>query len=63
MMPSTPRYVSALISALSLRNPQPELLKSLDDAEWKQLLVFGDQMHLTIPLAQTCNGYCPGWVR
>jgi hypothetical protein len=63
MMPSTPRYVSALISALSLRNPQPELLKSVDDAEWKQLLVFGDQMHLTIPLAQTCNGYCPGWVR
>jgi len=62
-MPSTPRYVTALISALSFRGAQPELLQALDDSEWHQLLVFGDQMRLTIPLAQVCGDYCPSWVR
>jgi hypothetical protein len=62
-MPSTPRHVTALVSALRFRNAQPELLQTLDDSEWQQLLVFGDQMHLTIPLAQACNSYLPGWVR
>jgi hypothetical protein len=62
-MPLTPRYVAALISALSFRNAQPELLQTLDDSEWQSLLVFGDQMHLTIPLAQACNSHLPGWVR
>jgi hypothetical protein len=62
-MPSNPRYVTALISALNLRSPQPELLRTLDDSEWQRLLVFGDQMHLTIPLAQACNDYLPTWVR
>ncbi len=62
-MPSTPRYVTALVSALNFRSPQPELLHTLDDREWQRLLVFGDQMHLTIPLAQACNDHCPSWVR
>jgi hypothetical protein len=62
-MPSTPRHVTALISALSFRNAQPELLQTLDDSEWEDLLVFGDQMHLTIPLAQSCNSHLPSWVR
>ncbi len=62
-MPSTPRYVTALVSALNFRSPQPELLHTLDDREWQRLLVFGDQMHLTIPLARACNKYFPSWVR
>src|SRR5580700_4355593 len=62
-MPSTPRYVTALVSALNLRKPQPDLLRTLDDSEWEQLLVFGDQMHLTIPLAEACGDFCPSWVR
>jgi hypothetical protein len=62
-MPSTPRYVTALVSALNLRNPQPEMLQIIDDSEWEQLLVFGDQMHLTIPLVEACNKFCPSWVR
>jgi hypothetical protein len=62
-MASTPRYVTALISALRFRDAQPELLRALDDSEWKQLLVFGDHMHLTIPLAQAHEDYCPAWVR
>lgn len=62
-MLSTPRYVTALVSALNFRNPQPELLHTLDDSDWQRLLVFGDQMHLTIPLAQACNNHCPSWVR
>jgi hypothetical protein len=62
-MPSTPAYVTALVSALSFRGAQPQLLQDLDDFEWQELLVFGDRMHLTIPLAQTCGSYCPDWVR
>jgi hypothetical protein len=62
-MPSTPRYVTALVSALRFRDAQPELLRALDDSEWNQLLVFGDHMHLTIPLAQAQADYCPAWVR
>ncbi len=61
-MPRSPRYVTALVSALGLGEARPGLLKSLDDAEWQQLLVFGDQMHLTIPLVRTCNNFCPSWV-
>jgi hypothetical protein len=61
-MSDTPRYVTALISALSFHNGKPELLQDLDASEWQQLLVFGDQMHLTIPLAQVCSDYLPGWV-
>ena len=62
-MPSTPRHVTALVSALNFWSPQPELLHTLDDREWQRLLVFGDQMHLTIPLAQACNNHFPSWVR
>jgi hypothetical protein len=62
-MPSTPRYVTALVSALRFRDAQPELMRALDDSEWNQLLVFGDHMHLTIPLAQAHGDYCPAWVR
>jgi hypothetical protein len=61
-MANQPRYVTALVSALSFRRAQPELLQRLDDSEWEQLLVFGDQMHLTIPLAQV-YGKCPLWVQ
>lgn len=61
-MPSTPRYVTALISALNFRSPQPEILHALDHREWQRLLVFGDQMHLTIPLSQAFESYCPSWV-
>jgi hypothetical protein len=63
VMPSTSRYVTALLSALNLRSPQPELLHTLDNREWQRLLVFGDQMHLTIPLCQAFESYCPSWVR
>jgi hypothetical protein len=62
-MPSTPRYVTALVSALNFQGPRPELLRTLDDSEWQRLLVFGDQMHLTIPLAQACSNHFPSWVR
>ena len=61
-MPSTPRYVTALVSSLNFQGTRPELLRTLDDSEWQQLLVFGDQMHLTIPLAQACGDHFPSWV-
>lgn len=61
-MASQPRYVTALISALSFRRPRPELLQNLTDSEWEQLLTFGDQMHLTIPLAQIYRKF-PIWVQ
>lgn len=58
-----PGYATALISALSFRYPRPELLHALDDSDWQRLLDFGDQMHLTIPLAQACGNHFPSWVR
>ncbi len=59
----SPRYVTALISALSFRAAEPELLQALNDSEWEQLLIFADRMHLTIPLVQKCGNFCPLWVR
>jgi hypothetical protein len=61
-MAASPSYVTALISALSFRGAEPELLQTLNDSEWEQLLIFGDLMHLTIPLVQKCGNYCPRWV-
>src|ERR1700733_8348335 len=61
-MAGQPSYVTALISALRFRRSQPQLLQRLNDSEWEQLLVFGDQMHLTIPLAQVYRE-CPAWVQ
>lgn len=62
-MPGMPGHVFALLSALNFRNPQPELLTALDDSAWQRLLVFGDYMRLTIPLAEAWGDYCPDWVR
>jgi hypothetical protein len=62
-MAGSPRYVTALISALNFRNSELERLRVLDNSEWKQLLAFGDQMHLTIPLLQAGGEHCPDWVR
>jgi len=62
-VPDTPRHVTALISALSFGSPRPELLRTLDDAQWRDILIFGDLMHLTIPLAQRWGDHCPNWVR
>ena len=36
-MAGSPRYVTALISALRLRNAQPEVLQALDDPAYEEL--------------------------
>lgn len=62
-LPGLPGHVTALLSALSFRDPRPELLTALDAPAWQQLLAFGDHMHLTLPLAQAWGDYLPDWVR
>jgi hypothetical protein len=58
-----PAYVSALLSALKFRGAQPELLRALDDAEWRQLLRYCDEMHLTLNFGQVCRDHLPEWVQ
>jgi hypothetical protein len=62
-MRSLPNYVTATMSALSFREAHPEFLQTLNDSEWRDLLVFGDHMRLTLPLAQVANEFLPEWVR
>lgn len=58
-----PRHVAALISALQFRNPRPELLRTLDDAEWKQLLAYSDPARLTLICDRAWHKLLPNWVR
>jgi hypothetical protein len=62
-MPRIPAYVSVLLSALRFQSAQPEALRALDDSEWKQLLRYCDEMHLTLHLGQVCRDQLPEWVR
>jgi hypothetical protein len=62
-MPKIPAYVSALLAALKFQGAQPELLRALDDAEWRRLLPYCDEMHLTLHLGQVCRDQLPDWVR
>ena len=63
MMPKTPTYVSAVLSALKLRHPEPRALQALDDTGWTELLKFTDRMHLTLILGKVCQDSLPAWVR
>jgi hypothetical protein len=62
-MPKIPTYVSVLLSALRFRGAQPESLRSLDNAEWRQLIAYCDEMHLTLHLGQVCRDQLPDSVR
>ncbi|MDE3110602.1 MAG: nucleotidyltransferase family protein, partial [Acidobacteriota bacterium] len=58
-MPNTPQYVSALLSTLHFREPRPEGVRTLDRAEWEQLLIFSDRGHLTLIFSRRCWQYLP----
>lgn len=62
-MHNTPRYMSALLSALRFREPGPERVRALNQAEWEQLLAFSDRAHLTLIFGKACWGYLPSEVR
>jgi hypothetical protein len=62
-MSGVPCHVAALLATLRFRDAQPEELSVLRDSEWKQLLSFCDEMHLTLVFRQTCRDQLPDWVR
>lgn len=58
-----PRHIQALIGALQFERPRPELLSSLSDREWQELLSYADLCRLTLILAQSCRAQLPQWVQ
>jgi hypothetical protein len=62
-MSERPRHVAALFSALQFRDPRPECLRALNDAEWRALLAFSTRAHLRLILGSRCQEHLPGWVR
>jgi predicted MFS family arabinose efflux permease len=52
----------ALLSALHLRNPDTEELKTFTDQQWGALLSFCETAHLTLSLAQLSIEGIPSWV-
>jgi Uncharacterised nucleotidyltransferase len=58
-----PRHVAALVSALQFQNPRPELLRTLDEGEWKQLVAYSDPARLTLILGRAWHKLLPDWVR
>ncbi|HLH00017.1 MAG TPA: nucleotidyltransferase family protein [Bryobacteraceae bacterium] len=61
-MNGLPPYVGAVLAALRFRSPQPQALATLDEAGWRQALLFCDRSQLTLPLALTSREYLPQWV-
>jgi len=52
-----------LLGGLKFREPQPQLLRHVPDAEWKRVLADWHVVRLTIPLRQRWGGELPLWVR
>ena len=57
-----PQFFPAMMAALQIDNPQPQGLRQLSDAEWNELLAFGDLAHLTLPLVLQNKAAVPAWV-
>jgi len=62
-MRDIPPHVAEVIEALKFRCAQPEVLRSLSDAQWESLLPLCDMMHLTIPLRRNCGDDLPQLVQ
>lgn len=62
-MANLPVAIRTALGALRLREARPEALRSLNDAQWLQLLAFTDRMHLTLPFGDLCHDYLPEWVQ
>jgi hypothetical protein len=60
--PRIPVEMTAVISALQLREPNTALLRAVSDQKWADLLVFCDLAHLALPLAELSADTLPQWV-
>ena len=58
-----PRGPAAALAALHFRDPHPELLTALTDAEWRDALAFTDRTQLTLPLRLVARDAMPGWAQ
>ncbi len=57
------RGPAAALAALHFRDPHPELLTALTDAEWRDALAFTDRTQLTLPLRLVARDAMPGWAQ
>ena len=57
-----PRYARAALEALGFDGAGDCLLRRLDDAEYRRLLVFCDKAHLALTLHHFHRDAMPGWV-
>lgn len=62
-MSKIPRHVAAALEALKFHGARPEVLGTLSDSEWRELLSLCDPMHLTLFLGEIRGNYLPDWVR
>lgn len=62
-MSHIPPHIMASFRALKFRGACPEELRTLGDAEWRDLLSRWDFDRFTIPLRQVCGDFLPDWVR
>jgi predicted MFS family arabinose efflux permease len=63
IVPDIPSHVQAAFTALTFRGARPEQLRSLCDAEWKDLLARWEFARFMLPLRQVCGDVLPEWVR
>src|SRR5262245_11553775 len=54
---------AGVMAALQLRQPRPELLRNMSDAEWRTALDFCDRSRLTLALRRRAREQMPAWVR
>jgi MFS family permease len=62
-MPDIPHHVRVMLSSLKFCGAEPEALRTLSDAEWRDLLSQWSLDRFTIPLRRSCGEFLPGWVR
>jgi predicted MFS family arabinose efflux permease len=62
-VPDIPSHVRASFGALKFRGARVEELRTLSDAQWKDLLSRWDFVRFTVPMRQVCKDFLPDWVR
>ncbi len=62
-MRKIPPHIRAVLEALQFRGARRDALRTLTDAEWKDILSHWAWVRLTLPLRQVCGEDLPHWVR
>ena len=57
-----PRGPAAVLASLHMRDPRPDALAVLTDAEWRRAIEFADSSLLTLPLRRAAPKVLPRWL-